>query len=491
MRNSDLWASFDEVYCLTLEGDTDRQRHVSAELCGAGLSGFRFIDGIKADSEQVREAFRSRQVQTFPPCFRCGLVACGSEDCNNVLIEPQVGCFLSYLKVFSTAAASNAATFLSVEDDVKFHDYAQPLAAAALGRAKLEALGFFSGEPCLIGLGRGAAPGEAPRFDGGFEFVSRRKLPQNPCFAFNHAFATLALARFRKISHTADVYIHFELSEDARHYSLEPPLSYELSTSTGALPSRIHPKRARFENTSNSEEERAGARDAFDKHLKHVRRVPLAVIGIPRGGTGYMAHALGRFGIDVGHEAIGADGISSWMFAVGDVDLPFGAAGHARNSRFVFADTVIAVVRTAPQAVFATQIENAKNIQSYAFRRRWIKRLLDIDLDSFGTDFDRALAAYVFWYRLVMLRGPVAFVCLERAAQDLARLFAARLLPERRTPEAAELGAVVNARKPYFGQVYDPVPDDFPSRLRAADPFLKEQYAQLRSELFPVFHGVT
>ena len=140
----------------------------------------------------------------------------------------------------------------------------------------------------------------------------------------------------------------------------------------------------------------------------------------------HIAHALGRFGIDVGHEAIGADGISSWMFAVEDVNLPFGAAGYARNSRFVFADTVIAVVRIGLQAVFAMQIENAKNIQSYAFRRRWIKRLLDVDLDSFGTDFDRALAAYIFWYRLVMLCRPVAYVCLERAAQDLARLFAAR-----------------------------------------------------------------
>jgi len=489
MRNTELWSSFDEVYCLTLEGDTDRQRHASAELCGVGLNGFKFIDGIKANSEEVREAFETGKVHAFPPCFRCGLITCGKTECNNILIEPQVGCFLSFIKIFRSAAASNSNTFLVIEDDVKFHDYARDLATAAFTKAGLEELGFFSAEPCLIGLGRGISQDETLRFDGKFEFLPRRKQPQNPCFAFNRAFAELALSRFHKISHTADTYIHFEISEDARHYSLEPPLSYELSTSTGALPSKIHPKKIAFENTSNSDEMRAMAKATFDKHLRHVKYVPLVVLGNPRGGTAFMAHALAQFGLDVGHESLGADGISSWLFAVNDINLPFGADSHARNSRFVCAEKTIAVVRTSPKAIFSLQLENSKNIQSYFFRKKWIKSYFDVDLDAFATDFERALAAYVFWYRIIELRKPVAWICLERAEQDLTRLFASNLLQKRKDPEPAALNEAVNAKKPYLGQIYNAISGDFAENLKASDPFLREQYWRLKGELLPVFYG--
>lgn len=489
MRNKDLWASFDEVYCLTLEGDIERQRHASAELCSAGLRGFKFIDGVKAGSEQVSEAYTSGKVHAFPPCFRCGAVSCGNSECNNVLIEPQVGCFLSFIKIFKIAAASASLTFLMIEDDVKFFDYAHELAAAALCRERLLELGFFSAEPCLIGLGRGISLNETFRFDGTFDFLPRRKLPQNPCFAFNRAFAELALAHFDKIYHTVDVFIHFQISDHAQHYSLEPPLSYELSTSKGTLPSRIHPKQSAFEIASNSDETRAAARFAFDRHLKHVKRIPLAVIGNPRGGTGFMAQALKRFGLDIGHEALGVDGISSWLFAVPDTNLPFGEAGYACNSRFVSPEKTVAIVRTSPQAILSMQIENSKNIQSYCYRKKWINTLFDVDLDMFKTDFERALAAYVFWYRIVALRKPVAWICLERAGEDVPQLFSSNILQRRLNPDPVSFTKVTNVRKPYFGQRYDHSFGDFAAGIQSSDTFLVRQYRQLQMELHPVFFG--
>ncbi len=260
--------------------------------------------------------------------------------------------------------------------------------------------------------------------------MARRKQPQNPCFAFNRGFAELALARFDKIYHTADVYIHFDLADEAQHFSLEPPLAYELSASTGALPSRIHPKRIALESPGLSAQSRFEAEAAFDRHLKHVLTPPLVVLGLPRGGTKFMAQALAEFGLDVGHERMGTDGISSWMFAVDDVDLPFGADLYARNSRFVHADQTIAVVRSPDEAVFSLQLENAKNVQSYAFRRRWIRRAFGVDLDDFPSDFERALAAYVYWLRLIALRRPSASIRLERAAEDLPQIFAAGILSQ-------------------------------------------------------------
>ncbi|MET7245896.1 glycosyltransferase family 25 protein [Methylobacterium sp. EM32] len=489
MQNAEIWKSFDQVYCLTLEGDLERQRHASAELCSVGLYGFRFIDGIKAESDAVHNAYRTGMVKAFPPCFRCGLISCGSDDCNNLLIESQVGCFLSFLKIFQIAVASGSNTFLVFEDDLKFFDYTPALATAALAQSQLDKLGLFSEDPCLVGLGRGLAPNEVPSFDGDFVFIQRRKIPQNPGFAFNRAFAIMALERFDKINHTSDVYIHFQISDHARHYSLNPPFSYELSTSIGTLSSKIHPKQVAFENTMNSEAMRASEKQAFDRHLKHVKRIPLAVLGAPRGGTKYMASTLKSCGLDVGHEVIGEDGICSWLFAVSDTDLPFGEGLYARNSKFVFADMTIAVIRSSPQAIFSTQLENCKNIQSFCFRKRWIKTLLDVDVEAFATDFEQALATYVFWHRIIMARRPVAWIKLERAAEDLQRLFAGKLIEKRQDVDLTSLRDPVNARKAYFGQHYDSIVGDFAASLRSADPFLRKSYDQLRGELFTVFEG--
>ncbi|MFK4998907.1 hypothetical protein ACI2OX_21260 [Bacillus sp. N9] len=45
------------------------------------------------------------------------------------------------------------------------------------------------------------------------------------------------------------------------------------------------------------------------------------VLGHPRSGTGYMAYLLRQFGYGIGHERMGKDGISSWMFAVNDYQV--------------------------------------------------------------------------------------------------------------------------------------------------------------------------
>jgi len=487
LRNDAVWAPFDEVYCLTLEGDIERQRHASAELCRVGLPAFKFIDGVEASSAEVQEAYERGEVKTFPPCFRCGMTRCGRPACNNILIAPQVGCFLSFLKIFRTAAASRRRSFLVVEDDVKFHPYALDLAALAFAESAPAMAALAADPPCLIGLGKGVFPGDAPAFDGAFAFVAHRKQPQNPCFAFNRGFAELALARFHKIHHTVDVYIHYELSDSAQHFSLEPPLAYELSASTGALPSRIHPKRIAFATLAG--EARAEAEAAFERRLKHVRATPLVVLGAPRGGTQFMAKALAEFGLDVGHERLGSDGISSWMFAVDDVDLPFGEDLYARNSLFVHGERTIAVARASGRAVFSLQVENIKNVQSYAFRKRWIKRRFDVDLDAFADDFERALAAYVYWLRLIALRRPAAWVTLERAEQDLPAVFAAGLVTKRREPDLSALATPVNARKPYLGQIYEPIEGDFEEKLRNAAPSLQEEYRRLRQDLFFVFNG--
>lgn len=487
MENSTVWSAFEEVFCLTLEGDVERQRHASKELDRVGLRGFRFLEGVAADSAEVQEAFDSGLVHTFPTCFRCGQIQCGRTDCNNTLIKPQVGCFLSFIKLFRLAVASRSNTFLLVEDDVRFPDYAEDLARAALNPEQLRRQGFFDDEPCLISMGRGKAPGDVWRFDGAFQFIPGRKLPQNPCFAFNKAFARLAIDRFVKIAHTSDVYIHFQISEFARHYSLEPTLAYELSTSTGALPSRIHPKAAAFENEENLPETRQRARAAFERHLKHTLCIPLAVVGSPGCGTGTVARLLERHGLDVGHETIRPDGISSWAFAVFDTDLPFGQDLYAANSSFVYPRQYLAVISDPQRAVPILILENSKNIQSYAFRRRWILKTFGIDIDRFSSGFERALASYVYWYRLVLARKPVAWIRLEDAEQDLAAVFSSGLLTAKPAPEREPAVERDEGGKPYMGVEY-PVPYiPFVERLAASDRFLQDEYWKFQCEIPGVF----
>ena len=62
-----IWSAFEEVFCLTLEGDVERQRHAAAELCRAGLHKFKFIEGIGPASCDVADAYQHGIVHSFPP----------------------------------------------------------------------------------------------------------------------------------------------------------------------------------------------------------------------------------------------------------------------------------------------------------------------------------------------------------------------------------------------------------------------------------------
>tara|TARA_B100000768_G_scaffold46017_1_gene44792 strand:- start:761 stop:1480 length:720 start_codon:yes stop_codon:yes gene_type:complete len=48
------------------------------------------------------------------------------------------------------------------------------------------------------------------------------------------------------------------------------------------------------------------------------------IIGTGRSGTGFIAKALGKAGRDIGHEAMGKDGISSWCLVADDIEPPYG-----------------------------------------------------------------------------------------------------------------------------------------------------------------------
>ncbi len=57
----------------------------------------------------------------------------------------------------------------------------------------------------------------------------------------------------------------------------------------------------------------------------------LLLTGCPRSGTGHATQVFQAQGLDIGHERLGADGVSSWQFAVHDDRYPWHKAGERRD----------------------------------------------------------------------------------------------------------------------------------------------------------------
>ena len=68
-------------------------------------------------------------------------------------------------------------------------------------------------------------------------------------------------------------------------------------------------------------------------------RMPLLVTGCGRSGTKYIAFALQRMGLDVRHERLGRDGISSWTMAVTSENRMYGPPSSAASFEQIFHQT--------------------------------------------------------------------------------------------------------------------------------------------------------
>ena len=155
---------------------------------------------------------------------------------------------------------------------------------------------------------------------------------------------------------------------------------------------------------------------AGDELLEHAEpeRKKLLITGHPRCGSGYMSLLFKQLGFDIGHERFGEDGLCSWLFAVKDLNLPTFANHRLTpiSSYFTHFDTTIVYVRNPFDAIPSIIIENRVE-RSYNFRRNHIINALDIDLDDYRTDLERAVASLVFWDRIVQSQRPAATFKVE------------------------------------------------------------------------------
>ena len=259
---------FDEVLVLSLPGADERRAYVTDHLRAHGISDFSFFDASAADSPETDAAYADGLVATYPPCFRCGKTSCGRPDCNNVLIAPQVATFVSYLRLWRHIAARRGC-FLVLEDDVKLHANWQPALNFLAEMRGSKAPWLDASQPRLLRLGWALCA----EHDESREFAIRQDVRMsNPCHAITSAFATALLDRFRTICVTVDTFMHRDAPLDGEAWTLFPPVASELSWSTGALASQIHPKLVRSDYLAQRGllEEAAEAERQARHHARHI-----------------------------------------------------------------------------------------------------------------------------------------------------------------------------------------------------------------------------
>jgi len=145
-------------------------------------------------------------------------------------------------------------------------------------------------------------------------------------------------------------------------------------------------------------------------------QVSILIVGHPRCGTAYSADFCGGLGLGIGHEEIGIDGISSWMFAVDDRRTPYGRGQFGRRRRAVRWRHMVHAVRDLRSAAESVVIENRHAKASLRFRSKHIQRLFGVDLNGAGTDLERAIWSIVYWSRIIRAQDPSHVFRIEDGA---------------------------------------------------------------------------
>lgn len=440
---------FDRIVVVSLPGSEERRAYIREHLPAMGIRAFDFFDATAADDPKVARAYAEGQVATYPNCFRCGGLDCGNDDCNNVLIPPQVATFITYLRLWAEIAQGRHERVLVMEDDVRLHPHTPRVLEWLAGQVTAGAVPFRGGRAALLRLGWALSP----EHDGTACHASDAVRMSNPCHAITRDYAWALLQRFERIVHTADEYQHRLAPQPGEAFTVFPPIASELSWSAGVFASTIHPKAVRTRHLRA-----IGDADAARRHeqvlVRHVKKKhfrPLLIAGHPRCGTGYAASLCGQLGLDVGHEKLGRDGISSWMFAVDADENPYALDAVSRTRRAFAWKHLVMPVRSLADAAASVMRESEHAPPSYAFRRQHIAALTGLDLDTLPTPFERAVRSIVAWMRIVHAQQPALWFRIEDQADRLRDFLVEQGLVDAAHRATVLDTAKVNADKAYRG----------------------------------------
>jgi|GEM_PF-3249428 len=456
--DADLWTGlFDKVYVLSLRSSQERRDHVRRHLPLHGIHEFEFFDATPGDDPLVEKAFQNGEVVGFPPCFRCGKIECEDPDCNNFLTPPQVATFISYRRLWEKISDNQAERILVVEDDIQFHAYLPDALRHFKEMADLKTIPFAKGESCLVRLGWARCEDH----DGKIKphFTTQKKM-SNPCHALTREYAKNLLARYKGIVHTVDTYQHDLAPLPGESFTLMPPIASELSWTEGVFASTIRPKEAHAEflRSQGDLEGAAKYEKALAHHVKKKYFRPLLIVGHPRCGTGYAAALCQQLKLDVGHEKLGKDGISSWMFAVEADENPYALDSVARTRKALAWKHMILPVRDLADAAGSVMREELHAPPSYRFRREHLIRLKKIDLEDYELPLERALMSVILWTKVILDQNPSICFRIEDQHGEFLEFLAATGLSKVSPRDVALDTSPVNSDKAYRG-VHYPKPE--------------------------------
>jgi hypothetical protein len=408
MANAAAWARlFDRVHVISLPSAADRRARLRDYLPAHGITDYEIVDALGPGSPEVEAAYASGMVQAFPPCFRCGKTDCGEDDCNNVLIPPQVGNVLSHLSVWRRIAASGGRG-LVLEDDVVFHPWTGEVLDWLAGQD-----GWRADVPRLMRMGWALGDDHVAGPPRMVEMVRM----SNPAHAMTAAFAQKLVAGFSRITTTSDLYLHRRAPGPGEAVTVLPPIASELSWSVGAVPSSIHPHEAHAEylEAAGRAAEAAAFRKVVESHVYHMYWRPLLVLGLPGGGLEAVAALMRGWGLDVGAEADGRDGICSWAMAA-EGAVPWPAGKGPRDRRVLRWGNLVQVVQEPHAAMAGIMAADRAGTEAAAWRRNAVLRHAGVDLGAIGDAVDRAAMTLIHWTRMIEGMGPDVRIRAEDGA---------------------------------------------------------------------------
>ena len=144
----------------------------------------------------------------------------------------------------------------------------------------------------------------------------------------------------------------------------------------------------------------------------------ILVTGHPRSGTGYMAHLLQSLGLDVGHEYVRNNGVSSWLFAVQSDWVPMQNNLGRNNYQF---DKIILVVRDPLKVVASTLYTEDKSQKSIFWRSKHV--------DIRGQNpVESAVKSVINWNQYIQNNNTLDLILKVEEAERLLPLFLNRNL---------------------------------------------------------------
>lgn len=158
----------------------------------------------------------------------------------------------------------------------------------------------------------------------------------------------------------------------------------------------------------------------------------ILVTGHPRSGTGYMSVLLQKYGLDVGHEVMGRDGISSWTFAnLNATKIPRWTKDDAVPSDYDFIHR-IHVLRNPVDCVSSIRYTEDINCKSFLYRMAYVTKA---GFDVFKLNrIEHTVASYCVWNNLIRNTKPNLTLVLESAELPLHNYLIKTNLIEQHAP---------------------------------------------------------